>query len=205
MGSPMQDLPPRGRGRPRRFDPQAARIAARAQFLVRGYDRVTLNDLTAAMGINPPSFYAAFGNKALLFARIAEEYAQDWQQEMRIALNQGRTLDEALAGVLQLAAARFAPAQGSARGGCLILEAANNCSDALVAALIRKLRLGIAACIYRGAATHDPEQAAFATDWTMAILSGLSAMAREGTAAERLRAIATQAAAGPLDAARRSV
>ena len=67
---------PRKRGLPRAFDPTLAIEAARPLFAARGYDRVSLTDLTGAMGINPPSFYAAFGCKATLFTRILDSYAE---------------------------------------------------------------------------------------------------------------------------------
>lgn len=188
--SPAQAPLPRRRGRPRGFDVEVALEQARGLFLVHGYDPVTLADLTAAMGINPPSFYAAFGSKALLFARVAERHAQSWNEEIRACLSAPSALDAALEALMALAAARFAPGEGAQRGGCLILESAVNGSDPLVVALARRLRLGLATTIYRAAAAHAPERAALVTDWAMAMLAGLSAMAREGTDAARLRALA---------------
>ena len=63
---------PAPRGRPRRFDPDAAVATAQQLFHARGYDAVSVADLTEALGINPPSFYAAFGSKAGLYARILD-------------------------------------------------------------------------------------------------------------------------------------
>jgi AcrR family transcriptional regulator len=63
-----------GRGRPRRFDTDAALDAALDVFWRHGYEGASLADLTAAMGISRPSMYAAFGNKEQLFARVAERY-----------------------------------------------------------------------------------------------------------------------------------
>ncbi len=47
-------------GRPRQFDAEQAIETAQRLFHARGYDAVSVADLTQAFGINPPSFYAAF-------------------------------------------------------------------------------------------------------------------------------------------------
>ena len=62
------------RGRPRSFDEQRALEAALGVFWKHGYEGASLADLTAAMGINRPSLYAAFGNKEELFRRAVEHY-----------------------------------------------------------------------------------------------------------------------------------
>lgn len=196
------DLPPpprkRPRGRPRQFDVERAVAAATGLFRARGYDRVTLADLTDAMGINPPSFYAAFGSKALLFTRIADAYQVHWLDEVRDAFEQQADLRAALAHILVQAARRFAWRDGEqgAWGGCLILESAQNCGDALVAAHLRKARLAIAAALYRGVSRSAPEQVVLLTDHVMLLLAGLSAMGRDGTGADRLLAVARRAAHG---------
>ncbi|MGE4411228.1 MAG: TetR/AcrR family transcriptional regulator [Sphingomonadales bacterium] len=188
----------RKRGRPRGFDIDRAVDAASDLFRARGYDRVTLGDLTGAMEINPPSFYAAFGSKALLFKHIADAYAADWLTALRAAFDEAPALDRALRRIILDAARRFAWREGEAGGwgGCLILEAANNCSDALVVAHIRKARLTVAAALYRGISREAPDRVVALTDHVMLLLAGLSAMARDGTGDERLAAAARQAARG---------
>ena len=64
------------RGRPREFCPEAALDAALGVFWRHGYEGASLSDLTAAMGINRPSLYAAFGNKEELFRRAVDRYAE---------------------------------------------------------------------------------------------------------------------------------
>ena len=74
----------RPRGRPRRFDPDQAVTTAQHLFHARGYDAVSVADVTEALGINPPSgarhqhpsFYAAFGNKAGLYTNSKELWRQ---------------------------------------------------------------------------------------------------------------------------------
>jgi len=62
-------------GRPRQFDPEAALDAATRVFAEHGYEGASISQLTAAMGINRPSLYAAFGDKASLFRLVVERYA----------------------------------------------------------------------------------------------------------------------------------
>lgn len=61
-------------GRPRAFDVDQALDRALEVFWRKGYEGATLCDLTAAMGINPPSLYAAFGNKEGLFRKALDRY-----------------------------------------------------------------------------------------------------------------------------------
>ncbi len=65
---------PRPRGRPRSFDREAALEAAMEVFWNKGFEGASLNDLTEAMGISPPSLYAAFGDKEGLFLEAVERY-----------------------------------------------------------------------------------------------------------------------------------
>ncbi|TMS00619.1 TetR/AcrR family transcriptional regulator [Nonomuraea basaltis] len=61
-------------GRPRAFDADAALDRALEVFWRQGYEGTSLSDLTAAMGINRPSLYGAFGNKEQLFVKALERY-----------------------------------------------------------------------------------------------------------------------------------
>ena len=61
-------------GRPRRFAPEQAISAAKVLFHQKGFDAVSVAEVTDYLGINPPSLYAAFGSKAGLFSRVLNEY-----------------------------------------------------------------------------------------------------------------------------------
>lgn len=61
-------------GRPRSFDRDAALAAAVELFWREGYEGASIATLTAAMGISPPSLYAAFGDKNRLFEEVSAEY-----------------------------------------------------------------------------------------------------------------------------------
>lgn len=61
-------------GRVRQFDVDEALDRAMEVFWKRGYEGATLDELTAAMGINRPSLYAAFGNKEELYRKVLDRY-----------------------------------------------------------------------------------------------------------------------------------
>ncbi len=63
-------------GRPINFDRDAALEAAMLLFWERGYEGTSIADLTQAMGLNPSSIYAAFGDKHALFQLAVERYME---------------------------------------------------------------------------------------------------------------------------------
>ena len=65
-------------GRKREFDKDKALKAAMLVFWEKGYAGTSMADLTASMGINKPSLYAAFGNKEQLHRRALELYAKHY-------------------------------------------------------------------------------------------------------------------------------
>jgi AcrR family transcriptional regulator len=75
-------------GRPIGFDKDAALEAAMLLFWQRGYEGTSMADLTQAMGLNPSSIYAAFGDKHALFQLAVKRY-----MEMR-AQYAGKALEE---------------------------------------------------------------------------------------------------------------
>jgi AcrR family transcriptional regulator len=61
-------------GRPISFDKDAALEAAMLIFWERGFEGTSMADLTQAMGLNPSSIYAAFGDKHALFQLAVKRY-----------------------------------------------------------------------------------------------------------------------------------
>jgi AcrR family transcriptional regulator len=61
-------------GRSRKFNIDEAIAIATKLFWEKGYEGTSLAELTSAMGINPPSFYAAFESKAALFRIVLDRY-----------------------------------------------------------------------------------------------------------------------------------
>ena len=76
------------KGRPRNFDPEQAVAAVLPIFMEKGFEGATFGELIAAMGINPPSFYAAFGSKEQLFRRVIDVYADAGKAVVKDALDQ---------------------------------------------------------------------------------------------------------------------
>jgi AcrR family transcriptional regulator len=75
-------------GRPREFDADEALERALAVFWRQGYEGTSLSELTAAMGINRPSLYAAFGNKESLFHKALDRYTDEYMAFIRTALEE---------------------------------------------------------------------------------------------------------------------
>lgn len=57
-------------GRPRQFDPEQAIETAQHLFHSRGYDAVSVADLTKAFGINPPSSMRRWQQAGAVYPRI---------------------------------------------------------------------------------------------------------------------------------------
>jgi AcrR family transcriptional regulator len=74
------------------FDKDAALETAMLLFWERGYEGTSMADLTQAMGLNPSSIYAAFGDKHALFQLAVKRYMELRAQYAVKALEQP-TLD----------------------------------------------------------------------------------------------------------------
>ena len=68
---------PRRRGRPRAFEPDVALGRALETFRDTGFAATSLDDLSAAMGINRPSLYSAFGDKRDLYLKAYARYRDE--------------------------------------------------------------------------------------------------------------------------------
>ena len=91
-------------------------------FWARGYDGVSLEDLTRAMGnISPPSFYAAFGSKDALFREAATLYRDTCGMRVMEALNVSPVRD-GIEGMMHTAVETFL--ENKEAPGCLITLAA---------------------------------------------------------------------------------
>jgi TetR/AcrR family transcriptional repressor for divergent bdcA len=177
----------RARGRPRRFDPEEAVATAQALFHARGFDAVSVSDVTEALGINPPSFYAAFGSKRGLYERVLARYNGNNAVPLGSLLRSDRAVAECLAAVLEEAARFYA--RDPAAAGCLVLEGVR-CNDREAGDAARAYNLAAEQVIREYIAARHPEDADRLTDFVSTTMSGLSAKARNGHSLEQLLATA---------------
>jgi AcrR family transcriptional regulator len=113
-------------GRLRQFDAEEALDRAMEVFWRRGYAGATLPELTAAMGINRPSLYAAFGNKEELFRKALDRYWAGPAAFVAEALNEPTARDVAeglFCGMVRLYGDRRNPR------GCLMVHGALACGE----------------------------------------------------------------------------
>ncbi|MFI6285392.1 TetR/AcrR family transcriptional regulator [Streptomyces sp. NPDC051018] len=182
------------RGRPRSFDRDAALAKATTAFWERGYEATSIADLTKAMGIGPPSLYAAFGDKRALFAEVVEVYAAGRSTR----LDDAPTAREALARLLRELAADYT--DPGHPPGCLVISAALNCADPAVEAALRDRRNAniaafesrVRADIAAGLLPPDTDAGALAR-FVGAVVQGMSLQARDGATREELEAVAQTA------------
>src|SRR5712672_3206326 len=73
---------PKRRGRPRAYQPEIALGKALDLFRKDGFAATSLDDLSAATGMNRPSLYGAFGDKRNLYIKSYESYRDRARQRM---------------------------------------------------------------------------------------------------------------------------
>jgi AcrR family transcriptional regulator len=96
----VQKAPPRPRGRPRAYDPDVALARAMDAFWRSGYAATSLDDLSAATGMNRPSLYAAFGDKEALYLKALARYRERSRARLREILDADQSLRDCLTDLL---------------------------------------------------------------------------------------------------------
>jgi AcrR family transcriptional regulator len=76
------DAVPKRRGRPRAYEPEVALGKALDLFRKAGFAATSLDDLSAATGMNRPSLYGAFGDKRELYIKAYARYRSDARAAM---------------------------------------------------------------------------------------------------------------------------
>lgn len=181
------------RGRPRTFDREQALLLACDLFHARGYDALSVADLTSAMGVNPPSFYAAFGSKLELYAEALRCYRDNDGLDVGAALAPGASLADGLANLFCRAADAYAKGNGL---GCMVIEGARGAADLQARGEARAILDASREAIHQSLVAMAPAHADLAADYVMVTLAGLSAGACSGLSRDRLRQLGKIAASG---------
>ena len=181
------------------FDRDAALRKAMLLFWEHGYEATSLNDLTSALGVPPSSIYSAFGDKKGLFFDAVGLY-----------LSGPVTFASMLDAAPTARAAAQAMLTGSATGftgentpaGCLLASAALSCSDSAadvrqtLAAIRQGMEAQLRARIVKDVEWEElpPETDADAlAGLTMAVIQGMSTLARDGAPRDKLLRVAAGA------------
>jgi AcrR family transcriptional regulator len=168
--------------RPREFDRATALHQAMHAFWEHGgFDRTSVSQLTAAMGISSPSLYAAFGGKRGLFDEAVACYAERPSVPVAQALTAPSGRDF-LRQTLELAVTEYTSDEHPL--GCLIN------SDPLLADRRNEGRTVIADRLKRADDLPDAVHPDDLAEFLVVLLNGLAARARDGIPVERLRAVA---------------
>jgi AcrR family transcriptional regulator len=123
MAQNNAEAPPRGRGRPRAYDPDIALARAREAFWRGGHAGTSLDDIAAATGMNRPSLYAAFGDKRALYLKALAAYWELSFAALRAPLAEDLPLDDALMRVFDGALSIYFSADGP-QLGCFVVGTA---------------------------------------------------------------------------------
>ncbi len=181
------------RGRPRAFDRDEALAKAQVLFHAKGYDALSVADLTQALGINPPSFYAAFSSKLELYDEVLRRYEKTEGLDVDTALAPGTPLQDGVAKLLRYAAEAYACGGPC---GCMVIEGARGTADQQAGEKARARMEASRAYIRQKIDVLDRKNADLAADYVMMSFAGLSASARNGMPTEQLRIMAAIAAGG---------
>jgi AcrR family transcriptional regulator len=186
-------------GRPRAFDRDKVLDQALHVFWERGYEGTSIADLTEAMGINPPSLYAAFGNKETLFREALDRYEARRDEIMAEAFA-APTAREAMTRLLEGTADRLSDKDKPR--GCLMVQGAlcggEEC-DAVKRDLASRRAEGEAMIRERlkrakreGELPKDADPAALAR-FVSTVMQGMAVQAAGGATRKELRTIADMA------------
>ncbi|WP_046118704.1 TetR/AcrR family transcriptional regulator [Ensifer aridi] len=190
------------KGRPRSFDRADALMRAMQVFWEKGYEGASLAALTAAMGINAPSLYAAFGCKESLYLEAMELYSQTVGTEIWAALETAPKAREAISRFLDATARAYS--QADTPHGCLIAlgglhqaavpQAVCDAVSRHRGENIAKLRDRLEAAIAAGELPANVNTEAVATFYAT-VQHGMSILARDDGSYESLKHVADGAMA----------
>jgi TetR/AcrR family transcriptional regulator, copper-responsive repressor len=201
MARKTSETQPARRGRPCAYDAETALNQATDAFWRRGYSGTSLDSIAQATGMNPPSLYAAFGNKHALYLEALTRYWDMSLSATREALAEENPLPEALMLAYEAAMSIYFGGKGSARGcfviGTAVAEAAEDPTiRSNVAAGLRMIDADFEArfrkALETGELKPDADPAALAVV-ASATMHSIAVRARAGKRRTELRELARKA------------
>lgn len=200
-GIKIENTEKKPRGRPRAYDPETALRQAAEAFWKTGYSGTSLDDISAATGMNRPSLRAAFGDKHEIYVKALNDYWALKFAAMDKAFAAGSTLAETLMKVYDAALSIYFSASDQVLGcfvvGTAITEAVGDPEiQGIVAQGFRRIDADFEAR-FKAARTAgeleqgvDPKALALLASATM---HTLAIRARAGTSRNELRKLAQKA------------
>ncbi len=120
------DVPaPKRRGRPRAYQPDIALGKALDLFRKDGFAATSLDDLSAATGMNRPSLYGAFGDKRELYIKSYQRYRDDARAAMRDIFRQEMPIRKRLERIYAVALDIYLSGEAGPRGCFTVMTAAS--------------------------------------------------------------------------------
>ncbi|WP_336777751.1 TetR/AcrR family transcriptional regulator [Pantoea sp. USHLN256] len=165
------------------FDREAGVAIAQALFHEHGYDAVSIADLTQALNIKPPSFYAAYGSKVGLYQRTLERYAQESALPLDKLLSPEKSVAAGVEALLIAAARQYG--RHAHQRGCLVTEGMR-ADDKDAREVACKIAQPGTTAIHNWLKAKCPQSAECLTDFIVVTLKGLSAAAYQGMSQRRL-------------------
>ena len=188
----------RNRGRPASIDTTAAMDAVVELFRSKGYDAVSLDDLSDATGLSRPSLYRAFGNKLSMYVSAMDAFGSQVAATAVPVLRDREDLEAALAGFYD-AMLDIYYRDSAMAPGCLVFATAP--SSAAIEEIQSRLEFGIEQLdalmrrrIQRSAPNADRDHIQAATQIASNSLSAFSARAMSGTLKSDLSQMGQQVA-----------
>src|ERR1700744_3978896 len=128
---------PKRRGRPRAYQPEIALGKALELFRKGGFAAPSLDDLSAATGMNRPSLYGAFGDKRELYIKSYQRYRDDARAAMIDIFRNEQPLRERLKRIYGIALDIYISGESGPRGCFTVMTAASEAvSDPDIRAMV---------------------------------------------------------------------
>jgi AcrR family transcriptional regulator len=116
---------PKRRGRPRAYQPEIALGKALDLFRKGGFAATSLDDLSAATGMNRPSLYGAFGDKRELYIKSYQRYRADARAAMNDIFREELPIRERLQRIYAVALDIYLSGEAGPRGCFTVMTAAS--------------------------------------------------------------------------------